>query len=307
MVKKEIVSAANLKKEIEEAKAELVSRNKKLKLSVKTEAKKKVDKKKAEAKKKVDKKKAEAKKKEEAKKKVDKKKAEAKKKEEAKKKVDKKKAEAKKKVDKKKAVAKKKAEAKKKVDKKKAEAKEKVDKKKAEAKKKVEAKKKEEEAKKKEEEAKKKEEEAKITQEEIWEEQLTEEEIIGFQIDKTDMDKLVNRVTEMIAGYETKGILQNILWRKLKLSSRDGSRLALKLERLGNITREKILENGRWTYLLLIKKIPISTKSIENAPCLVCPVEGKCSTDGEISPKTCVYIEDWVLTELKTKKSHETN
>ena len=290
MVKKEIVAAANLKKEIEEAKAELASRNKKLKLSVKTEAKKKVDKKKAEAKKKADKKKAVAKKKAEAKKKVDKKKAEAKKK-----------------VDKKKAVAKKKAEAKKKVDKKKAEAKEKVDKKKAEAKKKVEAKKKEEEAKKKEEEAKKKEEEAKITQEEIWEEQLTEEEIIGFQIDKTDMDKLVNRVTEMIAGYETKGILQNILWRKLKLSSRDGSRLALKLERLGNITREKILENGRWTYLLLIKKIPISTKSIENAPCLVCPVEGKCSTDGEISPKTCVYIEDWVLTELKTKKSHETN
>jgi len=161
--------------------------------------------------------------------------------------------------------------------------------------------------KKKEEEAKKKEEEAKRTYEEELEEQLTEDEIIGFQIDKTDMDKLVNKVTEMIASYATKGILQNILWRKLKLSSRDGSRLALKLEKLGNITREKILENGRWTYLLLIKKIPISTISIENAPCLVCPVEGKCSTDGEISPKTCVYIEDWVLAELKTKKRHETN
>ena len=252
MVKKEIASAANLKKEIEEAKAELTSQNKKLKLSVKTVAKKK-----AEAKKKADKKKVEAKKK---------------------------------------AVAKKKAEAKKK-----------VDKKKAEAKKKEEAKKKAEEAKKKEEEAKKKEEEAKRTYEEELEEQLTEDEIKNFAIDKTDMDKLVNRVTEMIASYATNGILQNILWRKLKLSSRDGSRLALKLEKLGNITREKILENGRWTYLLLIKKIPISTISIENAPCLVCPVEGKCSTDGEISPKTCVYIEDWVLTELKTKKSHETN
>ena len=223
MVKKEITSPAKLKKELEEAKAELVSRNKKLKLSVKTEAKKKVDKKKAEAKKKED------------------------------------------------------------------------------------AKKKAEEAKKKEEEAKKKEEEAKRTYEEELEEQLTEDEIKNFAIDKTDMDKLVNRVTEMIASYATNGILQNILWRKLKLSSRDGSRLALKLEKLGNITREKILENGRWTYLLLIKKIPISTISIENAPCLVCPVEGKCSTDGEISPKTCVYIEDWVLTELKTKKSHETN
>ena len=168
--------------------------------------------------------------------------------------------------------------------------------KKKEAKKKADAKKKEEEA-------KKKEEEAKRTYEEELEEQLTEEEITGFQIDKTDMDKLVNRVCEMIAGYETKGILQNILWRKLKLSSRDGSRLALKLERMGMIMREKILENGRWTYLLLIKKIPISTKSIENAPCLVCPVEGKCSTDGEISPKTCQYIEDWVLAELKTKKT----
>jgi len=235
MVKKEITSSAKLKKELEEAKAELASRNKKLKLSVKTEAKKK-----AEAKKKEAKKKAEDKKKE----------------------------------------AKKKAE---------------------------EAKKIAEEAKKKEEEAKKKEEEAKRTYEEELEEQLTEDEIKNFAIDKTDMDKLVNRVTEMIASYATKGILQSILWRKLKLSSRDGSRLALKLEKLGNITREKILENGRWTYLLLIKKIPISTISIENAPCLVCPVEGKCSTDGEISPKTCVYIEDWVLTELKTKKRHETN
>ena len=47
----------------------------------------------------------------------------------------------------------------------------------------------------------------------------------------------------------------------------------------------------------------VGSKSIENAPCLVCPVEGKCSTDGEISPKTCQYIEDWVLAELKTKKT----
>ena len=53
------------------------------------------------------------------------------------------------------------------------------------------------------------------------------------------MDKLVNRVTEMIASYATNGILQNILWRKLKLSSRDGSRLALKLERTGKYHERK--------------------------------------------------------------------
>jgi len=174
--------------------------------------------------------------------------------------------------------------------------------KKKEARIKVEAQRKaKEEAKKKEEEAKKKEEEAKRTYEEELEEQLSEEEITGFQLEKTDMDKMCNRVCEIIAGYEVKGILQSELWKKLKLSSRDGSRLALKLERMGMIVREKILEKERWTYRLIIKKIPISTKSIEGAPCLTCPVQSKCSIDGEVSPKTCQWIEDWVLIELKNK------
>ena len=164
-----------------------------------------------------------------------------------------------------------------------------------------EAKEKKEEAKKEEEEAKKKEEEAKRTYEDELEEQLTEEEITGFQLEKTDMDKMCNRVCEIIAGYESDGILQSQLWKKFKLSSRDGSRLALKLERMGNITREKILEKERWTYKLIIKKTPVSTKSIEGAPCLTCPVEAKCSLDGEISPKTCQWIEDWVMIELKNK------
>jgi len=182
------------------------------------------------------------------------------------------------------------------------EAKEKKVRRKEEVKKRAEeAKEKKEEAKKKEEEAKKKEEEAKRTYEDELEEQLTEEEITGFQLEKTDMDKMCNRVCENIAGYESDGILQSQLWKKFKLSSRDGSRLALKLERMGMITREKILEKERWTYKLIIKKTPISTKSIEGAPCLTCPVEAKCSLDGEVSPKTCQWIEDWVMIELKNK------
>jgi hypothetical protein len=113
------------------------------------------------------------------------------------------------------------------------------------------------------------------------------------------MDKMCNRVCEIIADYETDGVFQSELWKKLKLSSRDGSRLALKLERMGSITREKILEKERWTYKLIIKKIPISTKSLEGAPCLTCPVEAKCSLEGEISPITCKLIDDWVILELK--------
>ena len=141
------------------------------------------------------------------------------------------------------------------------------------------------------------------TYEEELEEKLTLEEITGFQISRTDMDKLINKVCEIVAIYETKGMLQSELWKKLKLSSRDGSRLALKLEKLGMITREKILEKGRWTYKLIIKKIPVTLKSIVGAPCLVCPVESKCTIDGEVSPRTCQLIEDWVFLELKTSKS----
>ena len=239
MVKKEIKTAKELKKELEESKAKLALLNKKSRHSVKSKPKKKQPKKKTEVErpetKKLEVSKLEAKKKAEAKRKEAKKKAEAKKKE----------------------------------------------------------------AKKKAEEAKKKAEEAKKTYEEELEEQLTEEEITGFQIDKTDMDRLSNKVCEIVAEYETEGMFQSDLWKKLKLSSRDGSRLALKLERMGMISREKILENGRWTYKLIIKRTPVSTSSLEGAPCLICPVEAQCSIDGEISPKTCQFIDDWVRIESK--------
>ena len=141
--------------------------------------------------------------------------------------------------------------------------------------------------------------EAEKTLEEELEEQLSDEEIENFQIEKVDMERLTNKVYDILAERELDGMLQSELWKKLKLTSRDGSRLSLKLERMGTITREKILEKGRWTYKLIIKKTPVSTQSIENAPCLVCPVEQKCSLEGEISPRNCQFIEDWVIAEMK--------
>ena len=144
--------------------------------------------------------------------------------------------------------------------------------------------------------------EAEKTLEEELEEQLTDEEIENFQIEKVNMEKLTNKVCDILAEKESEGMFQSELWKKLKLNSRDGSRLALKLERMGTITREKLLEKGRWTYKLILKKTPISTQSIENAPCLVCPVEQKCSLEGEISPRNCQFIEDWVLAEIKKPK-----
>ena len=170
----------------------------------------------------------------------------------------------------------------------------------AQAKKDAKAAKEKEEA-----EAKAAKEAAERTPEDDLEEQFSDEQIRNFQIEKMDMDKLTNKVCEIIAEFEDKGVLQSELWKKLKLSVRDGSRLSLRLERRGMITREKILQNGRWTYRLIIEQVPISLESIQNAPCLTCPVEQKCNIDNvypEPSPKHCELIEEWVIEEYKRKK-----
>jgi len=170
----------------------------------------------------------------------------------------------------------------------------------AQAKKDAKAAKEKEEA-----EAKAKKEAAERTPEDDLEEQFSDEQIRNFQIEKMDMDKLTNKVCEIIADFEEKGMLQSDLWKKLKLNSRDGSRLALRLERRGLISREKILQKGRWTYKLIIEQAPIKLESLVNSPCLTCPVEQKCDFENaypEPSPLHCQLIEDWVTVEFSKKK-----
>jgi DNA-binding Lrp family transcriptional regulator len=133
-------------------------------------------------------------------------------------------------------------------------------------------------------------------------EEISEKELENFKIEGIDMEKLKTKVLDIVTKRGDDGIFQSELWKKLKLSSRDGSRLSLKLERQNLIKREKVLESGRWTYKLKIAHVPVGTKSIESAPCLICPVEQKCTLEGEISPRTCPLIEQWVLTELSTSK-----
>ena len=146
---------------------------------------------------------------------------------------------------------------------------------------------------------------AERTPEDDLEEQFSDEQIRNFQIEKMDMDKLTNKVCEIIADFEDKGMLQSDLWKKLKLNSRDGSRLALRLERRGLISRAKILQKGRWTYKLIIEQAPIKLESLVNSPCLTCPVEQKCDFENsypEPSPLHCQLIEDWVAVDFSKKK-----
>jgi len=133
-------------------------------------------------------------------------------------------------------------------------------------------------------------------------EEISDKELENFEIEGLDMEKLTANVRNIVTKSGDEGIFQSDLWKKMKLTSRDGSRLALKLERQNMIKREKVLENGRWTYKLKIAHAPVTTESIEAAPCLICPVESKCTLEGEISPRTCPLIEQWVITEFTNIK-----
>jgi hypothetical protein len=94
-------------------------------------------------------------------------------------------------------------------------------------------------------------------------------------------------------GYQ--GVLQSDLWRELGASSREGSRVSIKLEEKGLIRREKELQEGRWTYRLYPKRLPASIQTIIDCPCLLCPDNARCDPTTAISPKSCPRLTDWII------------
>ena len=109
---------------------------------------------------------------------------------------------------------------------------------------------------------------------------------------------LTSNVYKLVVEHGGDGVLQSELWKELELTSRDGSRLAIRLERRGMIRREKVLDDGRWTYKLTPLRMPVQIRSIEEAPCITCPYEAKCSMTGVVSPLSCPWISEWVVKEF---------
>ena len=121
----------------------------------------------------------------------------------------------------------------------------------------------------------------------------TEEELVD----------LTSRVYKLVVERGRDGVLQSEIWKELGLTSRDGSRLAIRLERRGLIGRVKVLEEGRWTYKLTPLRFPTDMASIEKAPCIICQYESKCSVEGEISPYVCPWIGPWVIEEARVARA----
>lgn len=110
-------------------------------------------------------------------------------------------------------------------------------------------------------------------------------------------NELEYKALNFISNNGTDGVLQSELWRELDATSREGSRIALKLETKGLILRQKELYEGRWTYRLYPKRKPASLNSIIDAPCLMCPNDPRCGAWSPISPNDCPRLTSWILGE----------
>ncbi len=107
---------------------------------------------------------------------------------------------------------------------------------------------------------------------------------------------LEQRALQFVMNTGFQGVLQSELWHNLDASSREGSRIALKLEDKGLIRRDKELRDGRWTYRLFPKRLPASIATISDCPCLMCPDNPRCDPSSSVSPQSCERLTDWLVT-----------
>jgi hypothetical protein len=114
-------------------------------------------------------------------------------------------------------------------------------------------------------------------------------------IDMPRRNDLEHKALHLIANTGNQGVLQSEMWQKLDASSREGSRIAIKLENKGLIRRERELFGGRWTYRLYPNRKPASINSIADCPCLMCPDDPKCGAWSAISPSGCEKLTEWIL------------
>lgn len=101
-------------------------------------------------------------------------------------------------------------------------------------------------------------------------------------------------VLQIIKECGDEGILQSHLWKRISASSREGSRVSLRLEKAGLVERRKELHQGKWTYKLIAKKKAVAIDTILDIPCFFCPVQDKCEIGAAISPITCALMTNYV-------------
>jgi len=109
------------------------------------------------------------------------------------------------------------------------------------------------------------------------------------------MSKLEERAIKLLLEHESSGVLQSDLWHMLDVTSREGSRIAIKLENKGMVKRVKEFANDRWTRRLvpLVRRIEVG--ALKGCPCPACEHNDSCRSTGTATPATCATLESWIL------------
>jgi hypothetical protein len=107
-------------------------------------------------------------------------------------------------------------------------------------------------------------------------------------------NSLDQRAIKIIFEAGDDGIMQSELWKELGVSSREGSRLALRFEEKGSVERRKVLHEGRWSYKLFSKREFVTMNSIEGCPCMICTDIEKCFESGIRDPVSCQELTSWL-------------
>jgi len=104
-------------------------------------------------------------------------------------------------------------------------------------------------------------------------------------------------------------MIQSELWKKLKLDSREGSRLVARLVKKGLVKREEVTVNGRKTYKLFIVSsgnsgdllVKVGLESVIDIPCTTCPVIDQCGPGNFYEPGSCALMDSWVAKLVNSK------
>ncbi|MEZ0346879.1 MAG: transcription factor TFIIIC [Infirmifilum sp.] len=110
-------------------------------------------------------------------------------------------------------------------------------------------------------------------------------------------EQIERRVLEIVAAAGEAGIMQREIWQLLNIDSRKGSRIIMRLERAGLVSRETIVHRGRKVYLLKptpkLRNMPKLPDTLDDVPCFYCPLLLSCGELAKIL--NCERMERWLL------------
>ncbi len=117
---------------------------------------------------------------------------------------------------------------------------------------------------------------------------------------------LEEKILEIIQTTGEKGITQNELAKKLKITGKDCTRVILRLVKRGMIRRELLRVNNKRVYVLYpamgVKRIKINVNldGLLDIPCFSCPHIEKCDTGNFYNPLTCSALTRWLTSLAKS-------